>query len=173
MTQVSAQAVQDQTRRAIQQRIGITPGREYVEADYSFTCAVAKALGIEYNDRQQGGGYDWKRLEGQVKRALDKLADDQHVQLVIRVKPGERTPDGFKPRWTRYYIPEAHAAIKAAYDAKRQQHADTRSRWAEVTDKLSRVVGPVTKDHVGRPVLTLEQYQEILESLVAGPGQEG
>ena len=173
MTQASAQQVLDQTRRAIQRRVGITPGREYVEADYGFTCAVARELGVEYSDRQFGGGREWKRLEGQVKRALDKLAEDEHVQLVIRVRPSERGPDGIKPRWTRYYVPEAYNEIAAERDRKHRVHADIQARWVTIVEQLTRVVGPVTVDHLGRPILTQEQFAEILESLVTNPGQEG
>lgn len=162
MAQVSIQAVLEECRKAIQRHDGITRD-EFAESGYGFTSAVAKALGVEYDSRLYGGGADWQRLEGQVKRSLDKLA---RTGIVVAVKPSDRAPDGTKPRWTRYYLPEVHERLVAEHDRKRREHADTRARWAEIDSKLTRILGNITTDHLLRPMLSLEQWDEILESLV-------
>lgn len=163
--QAPAYMVDEQVRRAIQERVGVV-GDAFVEAGYGFIKTVAGNLGFPQEFGNKSQDRDWDRLCGQVKRALDKLADDPSVQLVIRVKPSERGPDGTKPRWTRYYIPEAYAKLASERSEKQRKYAETRARWDRVTADLTSVLGPIQTDHLGRPVLTLKEWDEILESVV-------
>ena len=136
----------------------------YVEADYSFICTVGKPLGIEYDAGNRAGGRDFERFSGQVRRALDKLAEDGSV---VRVGVKERAPDGVRPRWTRYYVPGEYHRIAAEHAEKKARHEQTRARWDLTVERLGRVLGnPVKVDHLGRPILDPDQWDEILESLV-------
>jgi len=137
----------------------------YFQADYGIVRIVARQAGVDEPDFRTGSGQrSWDSFCGQVSRAMNKLADEG---LIVKVSRGDRTPDGYTAKSVRYYMPDRFAALQAEHKQKQQEHAETRARWAEVTSKLERIVGPVkVVDHLQRPMLTLDQWNEILESLV-------
>jgi hypothetical protein len=136
----------------------------YFQVEYGSISIVARQAGIDEPDWATGKGRrEWERFSGQVGRAMSKLADEG---TIIKVGRGERTPGGYMAKSVRYYMPDRYEALRAEHMQQQKQHAETRSRWAEVTEKVERIVGPVQRDHLQRPMPSLEQWNEILESLV-------
>lgn len=154
--------------------------REFILAQTGRTASwlvpgnVAARLGVgdDYNRPKTRSEHDARqRFEGQVTRALNKLADDAEIRKVGR---GQVGPDGSHASNSAHYYSFAAWDAAAKQQAEKQaQAAEAKAAWAAVYDRLEAAgftphavsVQGWRSEARGRAVyLDLEDMQRLLDS---------
>ena len=136
---------------------------------WSWGFAIAKQLQV------YTGEFYGKRFDAQVKRMLNRLAEEH--ELVKVATRGGLYPDG-SGNYTRdpmFYTRAAWDAATLAAEVKREHERETARRWADVRDRLNAAGYPVSSGG-SSPQLELAVWQRLLrdveayDKIIAGRG---
>lgn len=109
------------------------------------------------------GYHPGAKFDGQVKRALNKLADDGEL---VKLPRGTHSPRGNYLDTPQYYTRASYQRATAEADAVAASADETRLRWAAVHDRLThrlRHAGIEVQGKPGEPVqLNLETWERVL-----------
>jgi hypothetical protein len=126
--------------------------------------AVARDLGVDLGHGADPYGHARDSLGGQVKRALDKLAEEG---ALVRYGSRDHKPGrfGWLSGEVAYYTP-GQDQLRRAEDAKAADAARaTEAAWSDVWDQLD-TLGVASMDPRGRPVrLSLGSWQALIKLL--------
>lgn len=123
------------------------------EVEWSFTSAVAAELDVSADSGRTGS---WDRFAGQVRRALNRLAEQG---TLVKVTEG---------RSTRFYRPEELEQRRAAARQANEQVAAQVTLWVRIREELA-VYGYVSETPPGQPVtLSAGDWQRLLQVLNTG-----
>lgn len=127
-----------------------------VQANWKFLAAVAKSLDLTIDENSRAGRADLQALTGQVRRALQKLADGGELVKVIRAG-----------RQTWYWPPALHEQYAAAEARARAAKADARQLWERLYDEAALHGYSSTADR-GKPLdLNPHDWMRLLDVLQA------
>lgn len=131
---------------------------------------VAKALGLPpyWRDGEpKYGSVSIRRLEGQMYRALDELAEPATDRLPALVKVGkdETGPDGRRTRMAMYWSPMEFRTVADLHAISEAGAIERNQRWTAVVARLAEL--GYQSDDKARPVLGVESWESLLGRIPA------
>ena len=132
-----------------------------VSVHYGVIRKLAERLDLELNDGTRQGRADLHLFIGQVRRALDKLADCG--SLVKEVSGGSAS----------FWKPEAWEARQAAEAARRAEREADRRRWERIGQEMA-LYGFQSTAGPGKPLqFSHDDWLRIIEAVEAARAAQG
>jgi hypothetical protein len=151
--EVSSGAVVSAVRELVAESDGEIEG-------YWMYSAAARRLDIDGAQNSRDLRRTWLKFNGQVFRALARLADEG---VLIKAGANQRGPDGtYSGREVRWYTPDGWKNAEARGRNRRMAEQEESLRWAAIRSALSDAgIIPGTAE-TSEPRLTQDQWEKLI-----------